>query len=43
MESAEALAAHGTQEMQFLQYFVPALFAQEYHPEDTETVKRSVR
>jgi hypothetical protein len=32
MPFAEALAAHCTQEMQFLQYFVPALFAAEYHP-----------
>jgi hypothetical protein len=29
MEFAEALAAHCTQELQFLQYFVPALLAQE--------------
>jgi hypothetical protein len=32
MEFAEALAAHCTQEMQFLQYFVPAVFAEEYKP-----------
>jgi hypothetical protein len=30
MPFAEALAAHCIQEMQFLQYFVPAVFAVEY-------------
>jgi hypothetical protein len=32
MPFAQALAAHCVQEMQFLQYFVPSLFAAEYHP-----------
>ncbi|MET0388331.1 MAG: hypothetical protein ABW321_20335 [Polyangiales bacterium] len=32
MPFAEALAAHCVQEMQFLQYFVPGLFAAEYKP-----------
>jgi hypothetical protein len=32
MPFAEALAAHCTQEMQFLQYFVPEVFAAEYRP-----------
>jgi hypothetical protein len=32
MEFANALAAHCVQEMQFLQYFVPGVFAAEYHP-----------
>lgn len=32
MPFAEALAAHCIQEMQFLQYFLPAVFVEEYRP-----------